>query len=224
MVKWEWKGQWERVVAQMVGGDIVQASQQPGGLSKVAWEELKIHPRALDGFLLGESDRAILEANRVIFGTAQKSIADMHGRLLQRWPQILKWQQSQQAKAHQQLSLTSRFGELRWFYEVYAPDGKGGLRSGEQAKSAVEFQPQADCVGAMRWRLGRLQEVDAEWKLVGMARDWLMFEVANEDVWRHVRQLWKVLAMEPAELEGVELPVEVSVGPNWRDWTKLDIR
>ena len=222
MVWWRWPGQWERILAQLVGDEtLIDVAGDSRGLSQVAWEDLKVHPVALKGILLGESDRAILMANRVIFGTAQKKISDMRAKLNQRWPSIAKWQESQRALAHRQFSLTSRFGEIRWFYEVYAPDGKGGMGPGEQSQAAVEFQAQADCVGAQRWRLGRL---NGKTDLVAMARDWLMFEAKQEDVMWHVRDLWKTLNQIPTELGPINLPVEVWVGDNWASMQKLDIR
>jgi uracil-DNA glycosylase family 4 len=231
MVLWRWEGQWERVLAGLTGDIyLAQATLNPSGMYPTYQQE-GIHPAALRGFLRGESDRAVLDANRIAFGTSLKSIMDMRKTFNSLSPKVAAWQQEVCRQAHAQLSLTSRFGEIRWFYEVYAPDGRGGLRLGEQAQSAIQFLPEADCVGAVKWRLRELG-ITGDWEyIVGYGRDWIMCEVKADDMGKHVRRHYNFMSKLPPHLEPPRqlaaypsLPVTVLAGTSWGQMTKLTVR
>src|SRR5277367_2197829 len=102
---------------------------------------------------------------------------DMRKRWEQARPQVTRWQYQTRDRAHKSLSLTNFFGEIRWFYEVFAPDGKGGLRGGDQYEAAARFLPESQAMGATQRRLGQLG-ISVDY-LVAMHRDWLMFEVPD---------------------------------------------
>ena len=226
-IKWVWPNQWEHVAANLIGdlglSELLQEFAQP---YVAAWDLHKIHPAAFKGFLSGETDRAILDANRVIFGTSLKSIGDMRKRFTELYPGVAKWQSAIRQRAHGQTYLKSRFGEIRWFYEVKAPDGKGGMGPGEQSKGAVEFLPQADTAGLMKWRLREMKMagIMRDFSMVAMARDWMIFESPTEKWSKHVSQVYKLASAMPDQMsEMTRLSLEVWGGRSWSGMTKLNI-
>lgn len=203
-VRWSWEGQVERIIMELsgapaIGDDFYQA----------AYDQLGIHPAALKGFLLGQTNRTILDANRLVFGASLKTIMDMRTKWDKVRPQVIRWQYAQCDKAHKQLSLVSSFGEIRWFYEVMAPDGKGGLRAGEQYESAARFIPEAEAMGRTQARLKMLGHV----YLAAIHRDWIMFEAPNHVVKDHIKSWYSRLT-----------PSGVYVGANWHDMQKVEVK
>lgn len=224
MVMWRWEGQWERILAGLSGDPYLTNSTLALEGMWASYQKEGVHPAALRGFLRGQSDRAILEANRVVFGTSLKSIMDMRAKFTLLSPKVKEWQEGVCRQAHAQLNLTSRFGEIRWFYEVYAPDGKGGLRLGEQAQSAIQFLPESDCVGIQRYRLRELGIVGAHEYIVSMGRDWIMMEVRIEEMAKKIKWLYGMLNNVPERMGIPRLPVEVWGGGDWGAMTKMIVK
>jgi hypothetical protein len=221
-VRWDWTGQRERLLAEMAG-----VPQLASWLNSATFDAPKL--AVLEGWLRGESDRAILDANRLLFGTSQKTILLLRQQLSAQFPEVPAWQQAVLRRAHEQQHLVNRFGELRWFYEVYAPDQRGGWRAGDQAVAAIRFLPESEAAGIARWRLRelRVNHLLAAWRMVGYARDWIIMEVEREWLGEHVRALWTVMAAAPPQMTGAAggsmLPT-VLAGMSWLEWTKLDLR
>ena len=234
-VRWDWTGQRERLLAEMAGCpklitwlSSVDHADRYGKLS--SFSTIDAQQRAvLEGWLRGESDRAILDSARPLFGTSQKSVTTIRQQLSAQFPEVPAWQQAVLRRAHEQQHLVNRWGELRWFYEVYAPDQRGGWRAGDQAVAAIRFLPESEAAGIARWRLRELRQsgmLDA-WRLVGWARDWIIFEIERERLGEHVQGLWPMMAVaQPEQMAGSRALAEVGVwgGMNWLEWTKIDVR
>lgn len=149
------------------------------------------------------------------------------------FPKVFRWQDQVRDEAHQQGYLMDDFGAIRWFYEVKAPDGKGGWKHGEQAEEAVAFKPASLAFGDMRELMKEVARLglDEKWEQVNTVHDSLVYLVEPGRLEEHCREMYPVLSapskvLVDAELApgGLVVDVEANAGPNWRDMQEIDLK
>ena len=182
------------------------------------------------GFSMGVNK--LYDMNREYFDSlAQaKRLRDMLEGL---FPKVFRWQQGIRELAHRQGYLKNDFGAMRWFYEVMAPDGRGGMKQGEQAEEAVAFLPASLAFGDMR---GLMKEVarrglDEKWEQVNTVHDSLVYLVEPSRLEEHCREMYPVLTAPSKVLVDPELApgglvvdVDANAGPDWAEMTEVDLK
>ena len=147
-------------------------------------------------------------------------------------PEELRWQEEVRQLAHQQQFLRNRFGAMRWFYEVYSPDGKGGWKPGEQSEQAIAFLPASDAFGNIRECMKDLDRrgLCAKWEMSNTIHDSLVFFVEPERMEEHQRDIYPVLHAPSQVLidpvlapGGLVVDSECSAGVNWAVMEELKL-
>ena len=178
---------------------------------------------ACHGVNFGMGYRKLYDMNREYFeGEGQaKHILDMMKAL---FPEVFAWQDRQRQLAHQQTFIRNRFGAMRWFYEVCAPDGRGGLKPGEQSEEAIAFQPASEAFGNMREIMKALarEGLDEKWEMVNQVHDSLLFLVLPGNLEEHCAKVYPILhapskVLIDPELApgGLVVDVDCMAGVNW---------
>jgi uracil-DNA glycosylase family 4 len=156
-----------------------------------------------------------------------KKLKDM---VQQIFPRVFKWQDEVRAEAHQQTYLKTGFGAIRWFYEVYVPDGKGGWRAGEQSEQAIALKPANDAHGHIRSVMRQLDHkgLCARWEMVNAVHDSVLFLVHPKDLDEHIHDVYPILTAPSKVLidpvlapSGLAVDVEASAGVSW---AKADLK
>jgi hypothetical protein len=107
------------------------------------------------GIALGLMPPHLYEMNREHFASL-KQAREFRTVIERLFPKVFVWQRNVCEEAHRQGMLKNRYGMLRWFYEVYVPDGKGSWKPGEQFNAAMAFRVQSEAHGDLRERLKAL--------------------------------------------------------------------
>lgn len=146
------------------------------------------------------------------------------------FPEVFRWQDEVRETAHQQTFLKSRYGSMRWFYEVKVPDGRGGWRSGEQSEEAIAFLPATDAFGHIRAGMLELARrgLDRKWKMFSTIHDSLLFRFLPHLMEEHIADIHPILTAPSKVLidpilapNGLAVDVEASAGVSW---AKSDLR
>jgi DNA polymerase I-like protein with 3'-5' exonuclease and polymerase domains len=126
--------------------------------------------------------------------------------------------------AHSQGYLISRFGCIRWFWEVYKWGAQGKWTYGEDHEAALSFFTQNDGHCHLKDAMLRLRErgLDGAAGLINPIHDALMFEVPDVDLVATVPELIKEME-RPSEVlvdpvvapGGLVVEVEAKVGKSW---------
>ena len=135
-------------------------------------------------------------------------------------------------RAHSQGYLRSRFGCIRWFWEVYKWSA-GKWSFGENHESALSFLTQNDAHCHLKEAMLRIAETgwDQDAHLINPIHDALMFEVPDHLLSHAVP--WLALEMErPSDVlidpelapDGLSVEVGVSVGKSWNRMQDVDWR
>lgn len=187
--------------------------------------------RAVLGIGYSMGVQKLYDMNREYFESlAQaKRLKDMLQAL---FPKVFRWQDQVKEEAHQQGYLKDAFGAIRWFYEVKAPDGKGGWKSGDQAEEAVAFKPASLAFGDMRELMKEVTRrgLDEKWEQVNTVHDSLVYLVAPEKLEEHCREMYPVLTAPSKVLVdpemapgGLVVDVEPNAGPNWAEMKEVKL-
>ena len=165
-------------------------------------------------------------------GTAFQSGQDIADEVLRvaelLFPRIAPFQESQRREAHERTQLTTPFGHIRRFYEVYRWDSKrAAWGHGDQAEEAVAFRLANIAFGHIREKLKELaaEGLDERYGLFNNVHDSFMFHFPEELLARHIAEVWPVLVAPSKVLVnsvapgGLSVGVEGSVGRNWSDKT-----
>lgn len=150
------------------------------------------------------------------------------------FPEVFRWQEEVRQTAHRQGYLKNRFGALRWFYEVYAPDGKGGWKPGEQSEQAIAFLPASHAFGNIRENMKAIQRAGLaeKWNLCSTVHDSLLFLIPEGEkaLEQHQRDVYPLLYAPSTVLthpvlapKGLMVDVECSVGPDWASLKEVPI-
>lgn len=99
--------------------------------------------RAVLGYGFGMGWRKLYMLNRDSFDSQAdaKKVMDMLNGL---FPRACAWRDRIRHQAHEQGYLMSRFGCIRWFWEVFKWDGTGWKSGGDDSEAAVAFLPAND--------------------------------------------------------------------------------
>jgi DNA polymerase I-like protein with 3'-5' exonuclease and polymerase domains len=135
-------------------------------------------------------------------------------------------------KAHSQGYLISRFGCIRWFWEVYKWSG-GKWAYGEDHEAALSFFTQNDGHCHMKSAMNRIDDAGQaeQYRMINPMHDALMFEVPD-------RLLPTAVSALAAEMErasdvlvdsevapgGLQIEVEAHVGKVWNRMSTIDWR
>jgi hypothetical protein len=183
------------------------------------------------GIALGLMPQHLYEMNREHFESVRQ--AKQFRELIEHlFPKVFAWQRAVCEEAHQRQVLANRFGALRWFYEVYAPDGKGGMKPGDQFNAAMAFRVQSEAHGALREKFRRLREegLDARYGLFNTIHDSIQLCYPPALRVDMVREIGKVMA-EPSKVlvhpvlapGGLTVGVECAVGKNLAEMVEVTV-
>jgi len=181
------------------------------------------------GFGLGV--KKLYDMNRESFANL-KEAENLMNLIKDLFPEVFRWQNQIRELAHKQQFLRNRFGAIRWLYEVYTPDGRGGWAPGEQSEQAIAFLPASSAFGNIREcmkamdRKGLLEK----WEMVNTVHDSFVFLVEPELMPQHIAEMYPVLNAPSKVLidpvlapEGLQVDVECSVGATWADLKEIKI-
>jgi len=181
------------------------------------------------GFGLGV--KKLYEMNRESFKDLREA-ENLMQTIKDLFPEVFRWQNQIRDLAHKQQFLRNRFGALRHFYEVYAPDGRGGWKPGDQSEQAIAFLPASSAFGNIREcmktmdRKGLLEK----WELVNTVHDSFVFLVEPGLMPQHIAEMYpvlhapsRVLIDEELAPQGLQVDVECSSGITWADSEEVAI-
>lgn len=181
------------------------------------------------GFGLGEEKFYNMNLEHFKNKNEAKAVRDLIRGL---FPGVFRWQDEIRELAHKQTYLKSRFGSIRWFFEVKVPDRNGGMRWGEQSEQAIAFLPATHAFGHIRCAMKDLdnQGLAKKWNLVNTVHDSLIFLVHPKDLDEHVSQVHPILTAPSKVLidpvlapQGLAVDVECSAGVSWAKSDLKDI-
>jgi hypothetical protein len=148
------------------------------------------------------------------------------------FPKVFAWQRAVCEEAARKQVLFNRFGAMRWFYEVYAPDGKGGMKPGDQFNAAMAFRVQSEAHGELREKFKRLhaEGMDERFGLCNTIHDSATFCYRRELRAEMIAGVGKVLA-EPSKVlvhpvlapKGLTVGVECAVGWNMAELVEIPL-
>lgn len=147
------------------------------------------------------------------------------------FPRVFAYQDRIRKLAHSQGYLISRWGFIRWFWEVMRYDPRkwnsGGTRGdwvpGEDSEAAIAFLPANDAFGHIRTNMVtlRAQGLDEQYGLMNNVHDDLRFHAPDQWVEECVHRVGEIMRAPSAMLmdpvvapRGLICDVEVSVGPH----------
>lgn len=139
-------------------------------------------------------------------------------------PLIRRWQDSTRARAHKEHRLVNPFGFTSpYFFEVYRYDkNRGQWVLGSQANEVLAFLPQSTCAAMLRRTLLQLDRLQSEHlHILAPIHDSVLFEVREGAIQESVGNIVQCMEAPWAELEGLQVEVEVKVGPSWSEMSPV---
>jgi hypothetical protein len=133
--------------------------------------------------------------------------------------------------AHEQGYLLSRFGCIRWFWEVFKWEGGKFVSGGDDHEAALSFFTQNDAHCYLKDALLRLNEYGAldRYGFMNTIHDSLMFECPLELRDEAIRTVAEEMERPNVTLSdpliaagGLSVAVGVSVGDNWSEMKEVD--
>jgi DNA polymerase I-like protein with 3'-5' exonuclease and polymerase domains len=140
------------------------------------------------------------------------------------FPKAKSYRQEVCDLAHRQGYLISRFGCIRWFWEVYKWGDQGKWTFGEDHEAALSFFTQNDGHCHLKDAMLRLRAlgVDEEARLINPIHDALMFEVPDANlpsvipiIIKEMERPSEVLVDPVVAPGGLSVEVEAKVGKSW---------
>lgn len=195
--------------------------------------------RAILGYGFGMGWKKLYMMNRESFDSQAdaKRVVDMLNGL---FPKACAWRDAVRKQAHEQGYLLSRFGCIRWFWEVLRWQGGEWRSGGDDSEAAVAFLPANDAFCHIKEAMLRLDRAPVmcgagavrdgsllkKYGLINQIHDALMFECPDELV-------DEALAAVPEEMERPSLvlvsdicpgglSVEVSASRSSENWSKME--
>lgn len=181
---------------------------------------------AILGIGFGLRSRKLFMMNRDSFDSEREAqgVLDVISGL---FPEIFRYHESQRALAQRQCYLMSRWGFIRWFWEVQRFDSRKGMMvPGDDSEAAIAFCPANDAFGIVREVMLQLthEGMIDRFPLIDTIHDSLIMEPLRDEVEECVslvkpimEQKWPQLTHPISAPEGLSCAVEVSYGPNLRD-------
>jgi hypothetical protein len=182
--------------------------------------------RAILGYGFGMGWKKLYDMNRESFDD-QKDAKRTLAVLDETFPIAKRWRDTIRQQAHEQGYLTSRYGYIRYFWEVMRWKGGTWSNGGEDSEAAIAFLPANDAFGHMRYCMLQIRRLglDARYGLINNVHDSLVFE-CPESLLDEAMQV-KVIMEEPSKVlvnsicpNGLAVEVDVQVGRNWASYNK----
>jgi DNA polymerase I-like protein with 3'-5' exonuclease and polymerase domains len=142
------------------------------------------------------------------------------------FPRVFEYQELQRQEAHDQRKLTTPFGHMRRFYEVYRWDyRKNSWGHGDQAEEAVAYRLANTAHAHMREVMKDLHRkgLDKKYGLFNMVHDSIMLSYPEHLSADMVREVIPVMVAESKVMPGLWLGVEVSQGRRWNEMKEVVI-
>jgi DNA polymerase I-like protein with 3'-5' exonuclease and polymerase domains len=140
------------------------------------------------------------------------------------FPAVFAYQERQRREAHEHHKLTTPFGHMRRFYEVYRWDNKKhDWGHGDQAEEAVAYRLASTAHTHMREVMKDLDRAGmaSRYGLFNQIHDSLMFHHRAEDAQQLLLDVVPVMTTESKVLPGLWLGIEASQGRRWSEMKKV---
>lgn len=198
---------------------------------------------AVHGIGFGEGVNKLFTLNRNAF-TSKQEVQELHDlMLITLFPKIKTYQDKIRALADKQKYLVTRFGYIRWFYDVYdwriIPNGRApkpgeyitrdnegkwwSRKSGMDSEAVIAYLPSNNAFGLMKEKMRILEELgyNDKYELINQVHDSLMFLPDEDLLDEAIRNMVPVMSSATKHLindvapNGLHCLVEASFGPNW---------
>jgi len=180
------------------------------------------------GFGLGE--RKLYDMNQESFSSSKEAKA-VRDTIKGLFPKVFQWQDSIREQAHNQTFLLSRFGCIRWFWDVFHWDSKSRkMVPGDDSEAAIAFLPANDAFCVIKDAMLQMEELkyNERYQFVNQIHDALKFIVPNpftEECGHNVRGIMEQPSsklVDPVVApDGLACGVGVSIGQNWSEMVEL---
>jgi uracil-DNA glycosylase family 4 len=141
------------------------------------------------------------------------------------FPEVFLYQNRRRREAHERTFLTSKFGYMRWFFDVMHYDSKvHDLVPGDDSEAALSFNHVNDAFGHIREQMLWLRATgyDEKWQLCNTIHDSLIFHCPDAFVDECVHLTYEQMTKRsPVLIDPVTAPTglyvdaEASVGQDW---------
>ncbi len=140
--------------------------------------------------------------NQVVGIKDEAQSKKLQGILKELLPEIFQYQERQKEKAFRQTYLISRWGMIRWFFDVRGEDGE----------AAIAFEVQGNAHGMLRWVMRRLEDevqygedkIDMKWHIAmgyNYYQQEMIKKVSANDRFHFINTIHDSLIFEPWEDE-----------------------
>lgn len=174
------------------------------------------------GYGFGMGANHLYDANKESF-ESKKDAKDVITALDNSFPITKAWRDAIRHKAHEQGFLISRWGYVRYFWEVFRYD-HGEWRPGDDSEAAIAFLPANSAFGQIKDAILRCNALGylERYRFINTIHDSLLFEVPNNlldecahNVKLEMERPSTVLIDPTVAPNGLSVEVEVSAGPDW---------
>lgn len=138
------------------------------------------------------------------------------------FPITKAWRDRIRQRAHDQGYLVSRFGFIRYFWEVMRWRGGQWSPGGDDSEAAIAFLPANDAFGHMRAVMLEIREkgLDSRYELVNNIHDSLLFNWPNNLLDELPSVVSIMVKASPVLINsicpnGLSVEVDAQAGPNW---------
>lgn len=177
--------------------------------------------RAILGYGFGMGAKRLYNMNRESFDNLRDATRTVD-MLNASFPVCKAWRDTVRLQAHEQGCLISRFGYIRWFWEVCKWNGRAFVPGGDDSEAAIAFLPANDAFGHMRHVMLELERLglNERYHLINNVHDSLVFECA-ENLIDEAMQVKRIMERPSLVLvnsicpNGLSVEVDVQAGPNW---------
>lgn len=177
--------------------------------------------RAILGYGFGMGYKRLYDGNRESFDS-QRDAKLVLDTLDGCFPIAKAWRDRIRHIAHDQGQLTSRFGFIRYFWEVFTWRGGQWKPGGDDSESAIAFLPANDAFGHMRECMLEIRERgwDERFNLINNVHDSLVFE-CPENLLDECLGIKAIMEKRSTVLvnsicpDGLSVEVDVQAGPSW---------
>lgn len=174
------------------------------------------------GYGFGLGYRKLYDMNKESF-ESEREAKNTIAMLDAAFPITKAWRDTIRQKAHDQGFLISRFGYIRYFWEVYQRRGDR-WSPGDDSEAAIAFLPANDAFGQIKDVIGRL-ELNGwleRYRFINTIHDSLLFECptnlldeCHKNVTMEMERPSTVLIDPVVAPNGLSVEVESSAGPDW---------
>src|SRR5262249_14642310 len=136
------------------------------------------------------------------------------------FPRANKWRDNVRLQAHTQGFLVSRFGCIRYFWEVCKWDGITWKPGGDDSEAAVGFLPANDAFCHIKEAMLRLRSSCGQY-LINQIHDDLMFEIPDDQLGNLIPAIASEMERPSPVLvnaicpQGLSVEVGVAMGKQW---------